>query len=146
MNQNLHPISDTEYEILEFLKCHTSCLWSEVLNAFDPATKINKIHRHLLDFLDFGWIEKLYPAESPPQCRIRITRKGLRVLSQHLTTIPVESSCPDSTCDSGKKDIPAKKNRLDKLKKFFSVLLTVIAILASLATILTFVFQLFGVL
>lgn len=145
MNQDLYPMSDTEYEVLEFLKCHSSCLWSEVLNAFDPATRINEIHGYLLDFLRFGWIEKLYPAESPPQCRIRISRKGLRVLSQHLATTPIESSCPDSSCDSGEKNIPTKKNRLNKLKKFFSVLSGLIAILASLATILAFLLPFLGV-
>lgn len=138
-------MTDTDYEILSFLSRRPSCLWSEVLNAFDPVSKINEVNGILFDFLDCGWIEKRYPAESPPRCRIRISRKGLRALRQVQVAHPTESSRSDSTCDPGKKDVPTEKNRFSKLKKFFSALAGIIAVLASLATVLAFLFQLLGV-
>lgn len=132
MSQALPSMTDMDYEILSYLGQRPSCLWSEVLNAFDPATGINGTHRFLLGCLDYGLIERLYPAESPPQCRVRLTPDGYRALHLHDIYIRQEQQQQEDNDRMRKEEVAAKEAERDSDRRFQERLSTKQTVLAAI--------------
>lgn len=132
MNQDITSLTSTDYEILSFLAQRPSCLWSDVLNAFDPAEQINEVNRALRIILDQGLIEKLYPADSPPQCRIRLTLDGYRALHLHDVHIRDEQKKQEDNDRMRKEEASAKEAERASDRRFQEKLATKQTVLAAL--------------
>lgn len=130
-------MTDTDYEILSFLSQRPSCLWSAVLNAFDPVHRINEVNCVLFDFLDCGWIEKRYPAESPPKCRIRLSPDGYRVLHLHDVQVRNEQKQQEDNDRILKEKAAAKEAERTSDQKFQVRLSVLQALLSLLGSILS---------
>lgn len=137
MNQDTTSLTSTDYEILSFLAQRPSCLWSDVLNALEPAKQINKVSHCLQILLSRGLIEKLYPAESPPQCRIRLTLDGYHALHLHDVHIRNEQKKQEDNDRMRKEEASAKEAERASDRKFqirlslFQVLLSLLVSILS---------------
>lgn len=126
-------MDSSQIEILFYIASRQSVLWYDVLNAFDPDSRINEISRILQGFLHDRLIEKVNPAEKPPRCRIRLTSSGWALIQA------AKPSAAQSLNDSEQLARDRKQHKRDKLKAFAKGFTVVVAVLSGLATILGFI-------
>lgn len=69
-----------EYEMLTFIHQHPGCSWSDVLNAFDPASQCRVTDAVLSAFLSQGLISAVPPSEKPPVCRVRLSPSAVQLI------------------------------------------------------------------
>lgn len=132
MNQDITSLTSADYEILSFLGQRPSCLWSDVLNALEPAKQINKVSHCLQILLSRGLIEKLYPADSPPQCRIRLTLDGYHALHLHDVHIRQKQEEQDDRDRLREEEAAAKEAERASDRRFQEKLATKQTVLAAL--------------
>lgn len=79
-NQGGIPMLRIEYEMLTFINQHPGCSWSDVLNAFDPASQCRVTDAVLSAFLSQGLISAVPPSEKPPVCRVRLYPSAVQLI------------------------------------------------------------------
>ena len=133
---------DRKYEILKLIRTKKTVLWIDAINAFDPSNLCNETDAILNQLLADKLIEKVWVADSPPLCTIRLSDLGRITLlaeSDRRTALAAQHQNDVTQLDENQerddRQIP-KKNKIDWI--------AIIGAIAGIIAILEFVFGLFA--
>jgi len=124
-------MTNHEYEILNHIRKNHPVRWGDILNAFNPQTRINETHAILHAFLSAGMIEKTWWRDRPPRCWIRLTGRGVAALDEATLN---HSSMDSQQC---KTEI-SKKGRINSgsIFKFLRNIISLIKVLLEILRLL----------
>ena len=129
-------MSNREIELLLFIKNNPDIPWADVLNAFDPATKINETNAILKKFLKENLIAiSPYCHNQPPHGRIRISPNGVVVLLAEQEK-QREADKP-STFDKNDHEVKKKLFDFNKTEKIIALIIGIGTLIVAILELIT---------